>query len=370
MLTNFLNPEIVVYVYMASCAAVLLFNLLYIASDKSRGRSLERRCATIKKEIKEQLKRVKEQKNVQELHIKNMSRRLRGLDNLKAYEITILELRNEEPKELMEQYQKAVYEIFQELVLFYKGRDEIERAYFARLIETLRVKQHQIEEDALTDFLLTGTTERNVYIRENSFKALYSIGNEKLILKAWERQNEKGVFHNKKLLTDGLLSFAGDKEKLAEILWSESSNFPEELVLPIMQFIRFSTSGFSERFFGIMKNNSKSMEMRLETIRYFRKYPYEPAREALKEFIATMNSDEWEYAAMAALSLSSYPGPDVVDVLKEGLRSVNWHVRLNCAETLILGLKIPKSQLLDVYNGRDRYAREIINYVTERIEKS
>lgn len=41
---------------------------------------------------------------------------------------------------------------------------------------------------------------------------------------------------------------------------------------------------------------------------------------------------------------------------------------LNSAETLIMGLKIPKKDLFDVYNGRDRYAREILNYVTEKIE--
>ena len=43
-------------------------------------------------------------------------------------------------------------------------------------------------------------------------------------------------------------------------------------------------------------------------------------------------------------------------------------MRLNSAETLIMGLKIPKKDLFDVYNGRDRYAREILNYVTEKIE--
>ena len=64
----------------------------------------------------------------------------------------------------------------------------------------------------------------------------------------------------------------------------------------------------------------------------------------------------------------SYTHLDTVDCLKEGLKAVNWYVRLNSAETLIMGLKIPKKDLFDVYNGRDRYAREILNYVTEKIE--
>ena len=46
-----------------------------------------------------------------------------------------------------------------------------------------------------------------------------------------QRQEEEGIFHNKKLLTDGLLTFAGDKRELAETLWRECENFPEELVI-------------------------------------------------------------------------------------------------------------------------------------------
>lgn len=369
MLTNFLNPEIVVYIYMASCAAVLVFNLLYIASDKSRGKSLEKRSAAIKKEIQTQLERLKAREEILPVHVLKMAKKLQRLDNLKAYELAYMQLREEEKNEIMKKYQGGLYEIFLKLVVFYEKRDEIERAYFARLIESLKIKEGSEKEDALTDFLLNSVSERNVYIRENAYKALYSIGNIKLILLAWKRQEEEGIFHNKKLLTDGLLTFAGDKRELAETLWRECENFPEELVLPVMQFIRFSSGDFTERFLEVMKSGEKTAEIHLEAIRYFRRYVYEPAREVLKEFIKTMNTDEWAYAAMAAQSLASYPGPDVVDMLKEGLRSINWYVRLNCAEALIVGLKIPKSQLLDVYNGRDRYAREILDYVTERIEK-
>ena len=42
--------------------------------------------------------------------------------------------------------------------------------------------------------------------------------------------------------------------------------------------------------------------------------------------------------------------------------------RLNCAEALIYGLGLSKTLLFDIYNGRDRYAREILNYVLEKEE--
>ena len=43
-------------------------------------------------------------------------------------------------------------------------------------------------------------------------------------------------------------------------------------------------------------------------------------------------------------------------------------MRLICAEALIYGLGLSKTLLFDIYNGRDRYAREILNYVLEKEE--
>ena len=36
-----IKPEVILYVYMASCIAVLVFNILYIFIDKYKGRRLE-----------------------------------------------------------------------------------------------------------------------------------------------------------------------------------------------------------------------------------------------------------------------------------------------------------------------------------------
>ena len=135
-----------------------------------------------------------------------------------------------------------------------------------------------------------------------------------------------------------------------------------------MQFIRFLGEDFRKEFLELLSKETVDKEIRLEAVRYFRKYPYEPVRALLQRFLQYHEYLDWEYAAVAAQALESYPGPDTVDCLKEGLKAVNWYVRLNSAETLIMGLKIPKKDLFDVYNGRDRYAREILNYVTEKIE--
>ena len=369
MQNRILNPEIVVYIYMASCVSVLVFHLLYIISDKSRGKTLVWQTRVLEKEIQKQICLIKAGKEPQRKHIRKMTIWLRLLGNLKAFE-HVMQNMEQEPEEYVEAYRETVYRIFLKLVCVYEKRDEIERAYFARLIEQLKIKENHKNEDLLTAFLLAMVTDHNVYVRQNAYRALYAAGNPKLILEAWKRQEKTGVFHNKKLLTDGLLSFKGNRLELAELLWGARKEFSETLVLPIMQFIRFFAGDFRQQFLDVMNNPRESKELRLEAIRYFRRYPYEPAKDVLKGFLKEHRTGEWEYAAVAAQSLASYPDPEIVDILKYGLSSVNWYIRLNCAETLIKGMKIPKLQLYDVYNGRDRYAREILEYVSETMEKS
>ena len=45
------RPEVILYIYMASCLSVLVFNILYIFADKYKGRALEKRSLSFVGEI-------------------------------------------------------------------------------------------------------------------------------------------------------------------------------------------------------------------------------------------------------------------------------------------------------------------------------
>ncbi len=47
-----IKPEMILYFYMASCLAVLVFNILYIFVDKYKGRRLEHRSLEMVDEIR------------------------------------------------------------------------------------------------------------------------------------------------------------------------------------------------------------------------------------------------------------------------------------------------------------------------------
>ena len=73
---------------------------------------------------------------------------------------------------------------------------------------------------------------------------------------------------------------------------------------------------------------------KLEVIRYFRKHKYDKAWVYLCCLIEEWRESDWEYAALSALALESYPGKRTIDVLKKGCESRNWYIRYNSAQSL------------------------------------
>lgn len=362
------QPEIILYMYMGSCIAVLIFNIIFIFYDKYSKKKEEKSNENLAEEISEQMKRIVLGKEVERQHIEHMKKTLTHLKKLHVYEVSAKEVVESFPTEFKREYFRQMRVVFLDLVKTYRHREEIQQAYFSRLIEMFEVCRNSFEQDALIDFLIEMAASENIYVRENSLRALYTVGNPEVILSVWKKMQDNGLNHSRKLLADGLLSFSGDKEALASLLMKNRRSFNTNLNLAMMQFIRFSSGEYCEKFFSILTDESEDKEIRLETIRYLRRYPYEPVKEELKRFIDFREYVDWEYAAMAASALSAYPGEDTVNCLKQGLKSSNWYVRKNCAVSLISDLKVPQIDLQDIYNGNDRYAREILIYVTENTQ--
>ncbi len=368
MQITWINPEKVLYFYMAICIAILVFNIAYIFADKFKLFRLERRSYSMTGLIESQIRLIETGQKIEKEHTRHMLKLMKKLEKLRAFEFSMQKVQNEHDAESVRVYLDEIRKVFIHLIPVYEKRDVIEQAYFAAIIGKFAINRGRVRNDGLIDFMIELTCSEDVYVRENALKAIYAMGNKNSVLNAFEQMNDNEIYHSGKLLTDGLLSFSGDRQELAELLWSHAKDFYTELSLPIMQFIRFSTGSFREEFFRLLCDENADKELRLEAIRYFRRYVHEPARELIQSFLNNRENIDWEFAAMAASSLTEYPGEDTVKCLKSGLGSGNWYIRLNCAEALINGMDLPEEKLFDIYNGRDRYAREILNYVKEKNE--
>ena len=365
-----IKPEMVLYFFMANCIAVLIFNIMYIFIDKYEGKRGKRRSIQLEKRITQQLMRVAGGQTVEPAHIKYLTKSLRRLRKLHAFEESFAVVQTSSPvaAESMADYIRQIRPVFMGLTSTYAKRDTIEQAYFAWLIESLGIDEGRRSFDEIIQFLLLMISKKDVFVRENALKALYAIGFPDAVLSAWSIMENNEIYHSAKLLTDGLLSFRGDKQALARLLYSRRLEFSDRLVLPVMQFIRYFSGDYQEQFLALLDRDNEGKELRLEAIRYLGRYPYEKARPLLQRMIQYEEYIDWEYAAMSARTLANYPGPDTERALKGGLHARSWYVRLNCAEALVDGLQLPLLQLYEIYNGRDRYAREILQYVFEKSE--
>ena len=80
---------------------------------------------------------------------------------------------------------------------------------------------------------------------------------------------------------------------------------------------------------------------------------------------------KWEYTTVSVSALAGYSGERVIDALKNALHSANWYVRYAAAVSLE-ALQVTYDDLIDIMNGNDRYAREMITYRLEsrRMQKA
>ena len=169
------------------------------------------------------------------------------------------------------------------------------------------------------------------------------------------------IEHSRKLVSDGLLEFHGDREQLARALWQNWTEFTPHYQVAFIDFIRMISGNFREVLMPLLTQPETDREVKFAVMRYFRKYPYAPAGMILRQTVSDWEKQDWEYAAIAAASLESYPGKDTMKALLIGIQSDNWYVRDNASDSL-LQLAAPQVILEIIHQLKDSYGREMLRY--------
>lgn len=241
----------------------------------------------------------------------------------------------------------------------YKKKSQVSKAYFAYVCEKFRLNRSG-EYTFLTETMIDFALDPSIYCRENALKALYAFGNTDSIIDVFSLLTEKQITHNKKLLTDGLLSFEGDQKKLATDLYTHIDQFSNTIQIAIIDYFRFSAEHLQTQVIDLVKENSDK-DFICSVLRYYQKYPVPKYKNILLSYLNSADDTYWECASIAASALVNYPGDDTFKALKQALFSKHWYVRLNAARS-IAGLGFDESQVSDILNGQDEYAKEQLNY--------
>ena len=350
-----MKVEVLIYAYLAVCAAMIGFNIVCIFVFRIRDKRLKRYSRRFVKIVRESI----ENQTVTENHFKFLSKKLKKIGNLMAFDKTLEELFEKDPEQTRD-YLEQLLPVFTSLTLEYKKKSEIQAAYFPYIIHKYKVFRGRPVNEVM-DAMLELVHSPSLYVRENALQAIYSIGNVECTINALWILNESSYYHHPKMITDGLLDFSGDTVQLGERLWDNFDRFSNRMQRVIVDYFRFFSPDHQERILELLTSGRADDEVSYSCIRYLGKYAYPPAYSALLDIIEKYQHDQWIYTAIAASALAGYPGERTVAVLKELLHSPNWHIRFNASQSL-MALGLYYTDMIEVFEGRDRYAGEIMRY--------
>ncbi len=250
---------------------------------------------------------------------------------------------------------------FRALAREYGRKPAMERAFFAYVVASYHPPLAD-EYDPLVETLLGYLDSSTVYCRENVLSALYALGSCQGVEHVYSILNEWGWFHSPKLLSDGMMRFAGDKETLVRRLWQHRREWDEALVTAVVQFAAMLPGDdFAPPFLNALEREKLPLELRFSLVRYFQRHACPQAEPMLLRLMEVHTGEQGQLAIAAAASLSAYRSPAARQALKDALHSRNWHIRYNAAASLgRLGLD--GDEVEEIRASGDRYAMEMLDY--------
>lgn len=354
-----MKVETLIFAYLAICGAMIVFNIVCIFVFRRRDKKLKIRSAHFTEEIEKQIAVIDQGWIVDAQHCAMLRKKLTKVNHLMAFDETLEGMYQTRP-DAVKQYLRGISSVFVFLTLEYRKKNTLKVAYFPYIIKKYQVFRGY-DISIVADMMVELVREPSLPCRENALHALYSMGNGDSVIKALRIIDESEYYHNSKLLTDGLLTFQGNKERLAQLLWQFYEVCSVSMKVTILNFFRFYSGDYCEKILAIMTEPNLNPEICYSCIRYFGKYHYEKAYPFLMEYAQYDREDLWEYAAIAVFALANYPGVQTIDLLKDCVRSRYWYVRYNASLSLQqLGMEY--DELIDIFEGTDRYASEILRY--------
>lgn len=337
------DVENLIYIYMIICAALIVFNMVCIIYFRSRETVVSKKSEELvnypKKKIRE--------------------RKLRRENNLVALEKALDYLKDNNTEEF-NAYISIIKPIFSKIISKRKEKDELIRAYIYYLCGKYGILFGCTSRPILNS-VVSDACSRDIYLKINALRLTFSMGNIRFMSEVIESMDCCHVTISDKLMFDGMMSFTGDKKELADRLWFIYPMLSLHMQMIILNYFRFTCGDYKEKMLEIMTDPSSDKELVFSCMRYFQKYKYEPAYPYIVEFAKARNDGVWEYNAIAANALASYPCEETFNVLCELLSSRNFRIRSNAAQSLI-NQGYDEETLNPILNGSDRFAKDALEF--------
>ena len=247
-----------------------------------------------------------------------------------------------------------------DLTSTYRRKDEIIHTYYAAFLRKYGYLRY-VAPPALVANMKDLVEGGGVFACEHVLQAIYTSRNEELVYEMLKVLDEKEDFVHPKIVSDGLLSYKGGVGALQRLLLERRKEFSVSMQVNIITYLRFASDGYCEPLFEILQDVKEHDEIRFACMRYFGKHRYEKAFRILADCAKNAKGERIEYCVVALTALRNYPSQKTFEILRGKLNSPYWFVRYNAAESLeVLGIRY--DEMVEIFDGTDRFAREMIQY--------
>lgn len=352
------NPTIIIYIYVYIIISLIVFDIFYTLNEKFQEKRSEKKLNKYKEVIWVQIEKMDTDSSIDKEHVKKLSWKLRGVNNLLIYQEAIRQLK-EKDLDRVDAYLVLYANVFQFFANFYGKRDSIYKAFFAMFLA--KYYPFYLETNSMMDEAIMKYVEFNsIYCRENAMLYFYERGSSRLVVEALKKIDEAGLYYNKKLLSNDLLKFKGDRLELAKQLFEYFDNFSVDFQVSIINYLKFSNVSFNAKLFAMLESGEYDKEVDLAIIRYFGKYIY---KKALPYFLGLLEDDsiDVEYRIVVCQMISVYDCVGVRKALIACVSNSNWYVRKNAAKSLVK-LKLTVADKKRLESISDRYGKQMIEY--------
>ena len=311
--------EKLTFFYMTICLCIIFFNIVFNVYTKMQPRFLRHKKKILKNVLNKHKGDVLKEK---------LLKKLGHITYLKVFHELLAE------KEVSDIPWHVIGEVMSDLGDCYRAKKADKKAYFAYVVYALdlnhnmetnsdQLKKAQAKLSTLLKMFLW--EEDSLYVRENAFKAIMSIGIEEDAIEALKMIEKSLRPNNQKLIQNHLLNFTGNHQKLADGLYCNLEKFTWPIQVAIVDYLRLVPKEqvhhefYQAGLYKLLGEKTQHEELKIELIRYFSKYYYAPVIKNLVEYVQDKENEELASVAAKALELMSS----------------NWYVRLNAAESLL-----------------------------------
>lgn len=309
--------EWLIALYLFVSLMMIVFNFGFLFYEKVRARRFATRTVRMAESLSAEIERNAEFPTSEHKHL--LERRMRHLAGMEAFDLTVEHLAALDADK-SQRYLSNIGSVFDHLTYHFVKKSDLHKAYFSYVLK--RWYRQSPASDTVVQTLLRFVSEGSFYVRQNAFEALAQVGSAHAFIEAVALVERGGDFHHSKLVTEAALVFAGDVQELEAELKERFAGFEPHTQAAIINYFRMSGRGEPEKLQALLENENASIEVRLACIRYFARNFWEPVGETLRQFARCDDPSRWEYAAIAATALASYPSAEALPFERVVVRAV------------------------------------------------